>query len=395
MAARDRTRKRRGNAWTRLPIATKLLAVTGALTALGLLAVYTAGSAYSELHHNGDPTWLVTMQGKRALIGIAFMLLCMILPYRIWKLFALPGVVLAAALLVLVTLHSPLAHTANGATRWLKFGSIQFQPSEFARYALVLFIAWWAWKKGRLMREFTGGVVPVLAVAGVFAALTFFQPDFSTAAMLLLTTLVLLHVVGIRPLHFAALSLLGAGAGVITVLKSDYMRQRVLAVIDPAGDPTGAGYQLLQSFISLGRGGLIGAGPGGSKQKLFFLPEAHTDFIYAIIGEEFGFLGTFAVLALFIVLVYLGLRVAHRSPEPFGAFLAAGITLTVGLYAFANMLVTVGLLPPTGLPLPLISYGGTSLIITLAALGVLINIARATESHAPRRPSPAAGRAGA
>ncbi len=368
---------------------TTLLVLVVTLTLLGLLAVYTAGSELSERLHGGNPAYLFHEQAGRALVGVVIMLLLSLVPYTFWKMMAVPFVVVATALLVLVsTMGPPLAVTVNGATRWLTLGSIQFQPSELARYAIVVFIAYWAWKRGREIRDFKTGFLPVLAVAGVLTALIAFQPDFSTAAMLMGTSLILLFIVGARFWHIAVLVMPVAAGAVGLVLSSPYKLERVRALIDPFRDPTGSGYQLIQSFTGMGRGGLIGVGPGGSLQKMFFLPEAHTDFIYSIIGEEFGLVGTLGLLILFMLLIYMGMKIARRSSDPFAAYLAAGITLSVGLYALANMAVTVGILPPTGLPLPLISYGGTSLIMTLAMMGILLNIAKSVEEVplAKRRP---------
>jgi len=359
----------------------RLLWLVQAFTAFGLLGVFTAGSELSERMYGGNPWHLFLEQAKRALLGLAVMLLLARVPYKTWRVLAIPAVVIAAGFLVLVTLNTPLAVTVNGATRWLRLGSFQFQPSEIARYAIVLFIAWWAWKRGREMKSFRLGFVPALAVAGVLMGLILLQPDFSTAAMLIATSLVLLFITGVKFWHIAVLVGPAIAGAVMLIVSSDYRKERFLALIDPMSDPTGAGYQLIQSFTGMGRGGLIGVGPGGSRQKMFFLPEAHTDFIYSIIGEEFGLIGTLGLLLLFMALIYMGLKIARRSPEPFGAFLAAGITLSIGFYALANMAVAVGVLPPTGLPLPLISYGGTSLMMTLAMLGILLNIARTVDDE--------------
>jgi cell division protein FtsW len=362
-------------------IYTTLLVLVLALTAFGLLAVYTAGSELSERLYGGNPAYLFLEQAKRAIAGLIVMLLLSRVPYKVWRMLAIPGVVIAAGFLILVSMDTPLAITVNGATRWLRLGSFQFQPSELARYAIVLFIAWWAWKRGREMGEFRKGFAPALAVAGALMGLIILQPDFSTAAMLIATSLVLLFIAGAKFWHIAVFVGPAVAGAVGLILTSEYRKDRLRAMLDPMSDPTGSGYQLIQSFTGMGRGGLVGVGPGGSRQKMFFLPEAHTDFIYSIIGEEFGLIGTMGLMILFMLLIYIGLKIARRSPEPFGAYLAAGITLSIGFYALANMAVTVGVLPPTGLPLPLVSYGGTSLLMTLAMLGILLNIARSVDDE--------------
>ena len=351
-----------------------LLMVIAALTVIGVISVYSAGSERSMALY-GSPHTMFLNQLSRAFLGFLLLLVTANVPYRIWNRLSWP-VVGVAALLLLMLFVSSHAVTSKGATRWLTLGPVRFQPSEIARYAAVIFIAAWATRKGQLMERMVDGVVVPLTVMSAMAGLILLQPDFSTAAMLIVTVLMIQFVAGVKLSHimtiFAPLSLVAFMA----IWVSDYKRERILSFLAPFKDPTNANYQSLQSWIGLGRGGILGVGLGGSRQKLFFLPDAHTDFIYSIVGEEWGLIGTIGLMVLFLVLILRGFRIASRCQDPFGSYLAAGITFSIGLYALVNMGIAVGLLPSTGLPLPLISYGGTSLMMTLAALGIVLNISR-------------------
>lgn len=351
-----------------------LLTVIVVLTVIGIVSVYSAGSERS-LALYGSAHAMFLNQLSRAAVGFLLMFGIAQVPYRYWQKLAIPAIAVAIVLLLLLFVDSA-GHTSKGATRWLKLGPIRFQPSEIARYAAVIFIAAWAHKKGALMERFETGMAIPLGVAVLLAGLILMQPDFSTAALLMVTVVMLLFVAGVKLSHLTMVLSPILVTGFLVVWLSDYKRERVLTFFAPYKDPSNAGYQILQSWIGLGRGGLFGVGVGESRQKLFFLPDAHTDFIYSIVGEEWGLFGTIGLLVLFIVLIMRGFRVATRCQDPFGSYLAAGITFSIGIYALTNMAIAVGVLPSTGLPLPLISYGGTSLMMTLAALGIVLNISR-------------------
>ncbi|MFH0882932.1 MAG: putative lipid II flippase FtsW [bacterium] len=366
-----------------------LLMVIAALTVIGVITVYSAGSERSMALY-GSPHTMFLNQLSRAMLGFLLLLITAHVPYSIWNRLAWPAVGIASALLLMLFV-STHAVTSKGATRWLTLGPIRFQPSEIARYAAVIFIAAWAARKGQLMERMVDGIVVPLSVMGAMAALILLQPDFSTAALLIVTVMMILFISGARLSHmamiFSPLSLIAF----VAIWVSDYKRERILSFLAPFKDPTNANYQSLQSWIGLGRGGIFGVGLGGSRQKLFFLPDAHTDFIYSIVGEEWGLIGTVGLLVLFLILILRGFRIASRCQDPFGSYLAAGITFSIGLYALVNMGIAVGLLPSTGLPLPLISYGGTSLMMTLAALGIVLNISR-YQSDRPVRAAAGRGR---
>lgn len=361
-----------------------LLTVILLLTVIGVVSVYSAGSERSmALYHS--PHAMFLNQLSRAAVGFGLMLLVSTIPYRFWRRMAWPAFGVAVILLMLLFVDG-VAETSKGATRWLRLGPIRFQPSEVARYAAILFVAAWAHTKGALMEQFKDGIGIPLAVTGLLAAMIVLQPDFSTGALLMITVLVLLFIAGTKLSHLIMTVSPIAVIGFLVVWLSDYKRARVMTFLAPYKDPDNAGYQILQSWIGLGRGGVFGVGLGESRQKLFFLPDAHTDFIYSIIGEEMGLIGTILLLGMFIVLILRGFRVATRCPDPFGSYLAAGITFSVGSYALANMAIAVGVFPATGLPLPLISYGGTSLIMTLVAMGIVLNISRYQSAKPQRLP---------
>ncbi len=351
-----------------------LLGAVLCLMVIGLIAVYTASSERSaDLY--GSPHEIFIRHISRTIMGIAIMLAVSWIPYRFWQKLSGPAVVMAFVLLLLVFIE-PFGVSSHNATRWIRLGPLQFQPSEFAKFALILFLASWAYQRGSRMKLFVPGIgVPIMVTITLILPI-FLQPDFSTAALITLVALVIIFLAGAHIGYLAAcIGPIAIVAG-IAVWASPYKRARLLTYLAPNADQNEAGYQILQSWIGLGRGGMFGVGIGESRQKLFFLPDAHTDFIYSVIGEELGFIGTTFVLALFILLVWRGFRVAHRCPDPFGGYLAAGITFVIGMYALINMGIATGVLPTTGLPLPFISYGGTSLLFTFAAMGIVLNISQ-------------------
>lgn len=351
-----------------------LLSVILVLTVFGVISVYSAGSELSVRLFN-SPHKMFFNQLARAALGFLLLLITAHIPFRVWEKLAVPAAVGALFLLSLLMVNG-LAVQAKGAARWLRVGSISFQPSEVARYALILFLAAWAHRKGQLMDRMSVGIGIPLGVVFLFAALIVLQPDYSTAALLVVVSLMMLFIAGVRITHLTMVLAPVGLIGFLAVWMSDYRRARILSFFQPDSDPSSGTYQVLQSWIGLGRGGLFGVGLGASRQKLFFLPDPHADYIYSIVGEEWGLIGTTGLLLLFIVLIVRGFKIARHCNDSFGSYLAAGITFSVGLYALTNMGIAVGLLPSTGLPLPLISYGGTSLMLTLAALGIVLNISR-------------------
>jgi cell division protein FtsW len=267
-------------------------------------------------------------------------------------------------------------------------GPFSFQPAEAAKLAMALYLANFLANRGARLREFRRGVVPPLLITGLMFGLILAQPDLGSALSIGLVTFVMLFVGGARVTHLVGLVLIGIPGVLAAILGEEYRRRRLLAFLDPWADPQGAGFHIIQSLLALGSGGLLGVGLGNSRQKFFYLPERHTDFIFSILGEELGLIGTGAVVVLFALFAYRGFRVARRAPDQFSSLLAAGITTMVVLQAVLNIGVTTGVLPITGVPLPFLSFGGSSLLFTMIASGMLLNISQyarvPTEGEAAR-----------
>jgi cell division protein FtsW len=348
-----------------------LFTVVVLLVAFGLVMVFSASAALARGQGGGANPFLVK-QGLAAAVGVVAMLAAMHVDYRTWK---RPIVVYAALAAVVVLLAAVLmvGPVLNGTRRWFVFGPLSVQPSEIAKLALVPFVAYHLEKKeDRVNRPEL--LLPVGLATALVGGLVLLGPDLGTAALIVATVLLMVFLAGLR---WRTVLLGGAmllPLGVLALLAAPYRRQRLLAFLDPEADPLGAGYQALQSLIAVGSGGLFGVGLGNSGQKLFFLPYPHSDFIYAIVAEELGFVGALAVLALFAVLLWRGTAAALHAPDAFGRYLGLGLTGILVLQALINVSVTVSLLPTKGIPLPFLSYGGSSLVVSMAACGVLLNL---------------------
>jgi len=299
------------------------------------------------------------------------------IPYRIFRrpriMLALLGI--SAVLLVLVIIPG-IGVSINGSRRWLNILGLSMQPSEFAKYAMVIFMAGALDRKGEKIRHLFGGVVPLLIVPGVMFLLILEQPNLSTGGSILICALLMLFAAGLRKRHLALLGVCGLCVGAFYAWSAPYRRERLLSFRDPFAKMSDEGYQLSQSLIALGSGGLFGMGLGQGKQKFAYLPYPESDFIFAIIGEDFGLVGCTLVVLLFGAFVFAGLRVALSCRDRYGCLLASGITSMIGLQAFINMGVVTGIMPTTGLPLPFFSAGGTSVTMIMAAVGILLNISR-------------------
>lgn len=351
-----------------------LVGVVVVLLSVGVVMVYSA-SAIVAADRFRDPYLFLKKQLFWALLGSAALLVALRFDYRRLEKLGWPILIVAGILLVLV-LVPPLAQPINGTRRWLRLGPVSFQPAELAKLALVVYLAAWVARKRDALGDFRRGVLPPLLVAGALAALVLAQPDLGNCVALLAVTFALLYLAGSRISHL----LLVVGAAMpllaLAVWLAPYRLRRITTFVDPWSDPRGSGFQIIQSWLAFGSGGLGGRGIGESRQKLFYLPEAHTDFIFAVIGEELGFVGTAAIVALFAVLVWRGLRVGLRAPDPFGAYLALGITVLIATQTLVNLGVVTGSLPTKGLPLPFISFGGSALLVTMLSTGVLLNISQ-------------------
>jgi cell division protein FtsW len=345
-----------------------------ALLAVGLVMVYSASSvvAYDQL---GDSGYFFKRQAAWIAIGLAAMWLASRIHYRRLRRFAVP-LLLVGLILLGAVLAPGIGRVAGGARRWIQVGPLGFQPVEAAKLALLVYVAHFAAHRGMGIRDLKRGVVPPLAFTGIAAALVLRQPDMGSAMMLLAATVLLLFLAGARIAH---LGLLVAGALPVAaagIVAAHYRVQRILGFLDPWSDPQGSGFHVIQSLLAFGSGGFFGVGLGASSQKFYYLPERHTDFIFAIIGEELGLLGTGGLLALFAVVAYRGFRIARAAPDRFGTLLAAGITATIVGQALLNMGVATGVLPVKGVTLPFVSFGGTSLIATMVQVGILSNISQ-------------------
>jgi cell division protein FtsW len=295
--------------------------------------------------------------------------------YRKLKSIAPAGVGIAFALL-LVVLIPHVGLTAGGASRWLGFASVQLQPSELAKLAIIIFMAAKLSSLGEGVRSLSRGVVPALLVAVVLAGLIAREPDMGTASLLMFTTFGMLFIAGARVEHLFMCGVAMLPVVVLAVFRSKYQSARILAFLDPWKDPENTGFHIVQSLLALGSGGWLGVGLGASRQKFFYLPEQYTDFIYAIIGEELGFLGAASVIVLFVIFAFRAVRIALAAPDRFGTLLAIGCTLAIVIQAFINIGVVTSSWPVTGVPLPFISFGGTSLVVSLVSVALILNVGR-------------------
>ena len=355
------------------------------LVAFGVVMVFSA-SHIIALDRYGDAFYFVKRHVVWAVLGFACMLaISQTDPLRLRKI-AYP-LMFASIFLLLLVFAPGIGRSAGGAQRWLMLGPTSFQPAEAAKLGLVIFLAHFLALKGERLNNWLYGFLPPVGFAGIILVLILIQPDLGTATLTAAVVGVLLFLAGARPLHLGVCAFATGGVLLGMVVLAPWRMKRIFAFWDPFASAKGAGYQLIQSLLAIARGGLAGLGLGEGKQKLFYLPEPHTDFIYAVVGEELGLIGALCVVAAFVVLLWRGFRIAMRCKDHFTALLAAGLTFLVAAQGFLNMAVATGLLPTTGIPLPLISLGGTSLVFTLISLGLLISIE--TSNQAPRAPKPA------
>lgn len=355
-----------------------ILVIVLTLMVVSLAVVYSASSTVAAAKF-GESDTLLGRHAAKVLLGFVAIFVFMQIDYHRLRDVSKPAL-LVAVILLIGTLA--LGGETKGARRWLGAGGFSIQPSEFAKYALMVHLAVLIAVKGEKLREFTTGFLPMIFWIGGVTALVFLQPNFSTGAMIVLLSLVMLFIGRTRLSHigiaFAAmLPVMGA-----YLWSAEYRRRRILSFL--AGSDGGGesmNYQLLQGIIGFGNGGVLGVGPGESRQRDFYLPESYGDFVFSVVGEEYGLIGAIAIMALFAVLMLRGLRVAQHARDDLGRCLAVGITCAVTLYAVINAGVTLGILPTTGLPMPFVSYGGSSILFSSMAVGVLLNISSQTDLH--------------
>ena len=381
--ARLRERTRPVERLRNSPAAVLLIGSTALLTIIGLVMVLSASSVSSYAQY-GSSFLFFKRQALYAVVGTAALVATAHVRYRAWQRLWVPLLAVTAALLLLV-LHPGAGTVAGGSARWIALGPVTVQPSELAKLAVVTFAAAVMVKKQKHLDEPLHLAMPLLPVLAAVCGLVLLQPDLGTAVLIAGIAGVVVYVAGVRLRYLATSVLLGGVLAGALVLSHHYQRVRLLAFLHPWKDPMNTGYQVVQSLMGLGSGGLFGVGLGASRQKWMYIPNAHTDFIFSILGEELGLIGELVVLVLFGILLYAGIRIAVRAPDSYGRLVAAGITGWLGLQTLVNLGTVTGLVPVTGVPLPLVSFGGSSLVVTLAAIGILVNIGRAPPRPAARR----------
>jgi cell division protein FtsW len=360
-------RKAHADIWLALPVTL--------LVVLGIVMIYSA-SAFVAVREHKPQYYFLVRQLVWTTIGAGALAVAYRIDYRAYRRWALPAAA-GTILLLIAVLIPPFGHVKSGVRRWIDLGPVDFQPSEVAKLGLIVFLAAvLSAKRESFLKEGWQAILPELGAVGVCLGLIMLEPDLGTTVTLAVSLVSLLFVGGLRPKPLLICGGVGAAAVSVSLALNAYQRARVLTFLDPWSAARGKGYQTVQAFLALGRGGISGTGPAASRQKLFFLPAPHTDFILAVIGEELGFIGLVAVVALFGVILWRGMRIALRAPDLFGTYLAFGLTFCLFLQAVINIMVVAGLMPTKGLTLPFLSYGGTSLVASLVAVGILLNISQ-------------------
>jgi cell division protein FtsW len=350
-----------------------------ALAAIGILMVYSSSAMKAYQTYDGDTFKIVGPQVLWALLGLVAMVVMMRVDYRWLRKVSVPAYGVAIVLLVLVLIPG-LGIKVGGSARWLQIGPLPaLHPAEFTKLAMIIYLAHWFARRGGRIREFRSGTLTFLVIFVPVLALVLKEPDLGTSSVIGLTAVTMFFVAGANFFHLAAMGATGVAAVALIVSRTPYQLDRVRTLLDPWADPLGAGFHTIQGLLALGLGGILGAGLGESRLAGgLFLPNASNDFIFAIIGEEFGLVGGGLVVILFLIIGYQGMRTALAAPDTFGALLAAGITTWLCVQAFINIAVVVAILPIKGITLPFISAGGSSLIISFAAVGILLSISRET-----------------
>ncbi|MDB9853997.1 putative lipid II flippase FtsW [Candidatus Marinimicrobia bacterium] len=365
----------------------QLLVYLIVLTIIGTIMLYSA-SWYESFATSNGRTEMFFLQNhlKRLLIGVLLLFVFIIIDYRSLKRIA-PYLIVISIFLLIIT---KLFYLINGFSwykpaRWLDLGSFSLQTSDIARFSIIIFISYYADKKRENLKKFQLGLLPAIILITIIMSLIIIQPDYSTALMIGMIGVLILFIGGAKIEHLTLTAVGALSIGIPILLSREYRRQRVFSFLG-IGENSDVGYQANQSLISLGNGGFFGVGLGNSIEKNHFLPTPHTDFIFAIIGEELGFfIGTVPVLTLFLLIFLRGLKVAKNCTDPFGVFLAVGISFNIILYAFVNAAVVTGLFPVTGLPMPMVSYGGSGMVINMALMGILLNISQSRKSLGSQR----------
>lgn len=350
-----------------------LIAVIG-ISLFGCLMIYSASFVWAEYKFN-NPYKFVTMQGIFLLAGIILMYILSKVDYHLYYKKA-NLILLVCAILLILVLIPGIGSVRNGSRSWFGLGGFGIQPSEFAKIGLIIYVAKYLTNNNRYMSSIVKGVFPILGIIGFFFILIMLEPDFGTAMVIVLTLVVLIFVSGVKISFFLKIGLAGLLGIVGIIIAAPYRVKRIVSFLNPWSDPLGSGYQILQSLYAIGPGGLLGQGLFKSRQKYFYLPEPQTDFIFSIISEELGFLGVIIVTSVFLFIFYRALTISLKQKDLFGKYLAFGLAFGLIIQASLNLAVVVGLIPVTGVTLPFLSYGGSSLLVSLASIGIILNISK-------------------
>ncbi|NTW14600.1 MAG: putative lipid II flippase FtsW [Candidatus Moranbacteria bacterium] len=360
---------------SRLKVDSRLLLVIFLMLGAGLLMVGSASVAYGKIRFD-DGYYFFKRQLLGVGIGLVAMAVTQAIPYRFWRKMSVPLFFAAVVLLVLVLIPG-IGSTAYGAARWISLGPVSFQPSEVMKFALIVYLAaFFSGKTDVRKTDFIEGAIPFIVILGLIAFLIMKQPDAGTLGIMFVIAFSVFFASGTKISHLGILIGLGLVGIAGLIAAAPYRMHRLTVFLDPGHDPSGAGYQMKQALIALGSGGIFGVGLGHGRQKFLYLPEPMTDSIFAVIGEELGMFGCSVIVVLFLFFAYRGFHIARKAPDEFGKLLSVGIVSWVAFQAFVNIFAISGLMPLTGIPLPFISYGGTSVAVTLAAIGVLLNISK-------------------
>ncbi len=352
----------------------KLFIAIMIISIFGVVMIYSSSYIWAEYKYN-DPFKYVKNQGLFLIIGTFLMLFISKIDYK--KYYDKANLILLGCLVLLVLVLIPgIGTVRNGSRSWFGIGSFGIQPSEFTKLALIIFTSKYLTRNENLMKSFKKGILPILGLTLFIFGLIMLQPDFGTGSILVMSIMGMLYVGGVDFKFFLKIGILGIGGIVALIAAAPYRMARILSYLNPWSDPLGSGFQIIQSLYAIGPGGLFGMGFLNSRQKHFYLPEPQTDFIFSIISEEFGFLGIVIVATLFLIIIYRGFRIARHCNDLFGKYIAFGITFQLAFQTVMNLMVVTGIIPVTGVTLPFLSYGGSSLLITLCGMGILLNISK-------------------
>lgn len=353
-----------------------LLGLVVVLLIIGVVMVYSSSYIWAD-YKFGDKLFYLKRQLLFVGVGIIAMFIFMMTPYNLWKKYA-KLILLGGFLLLGLVLIPGVGIVRNGAQSWIGIGAFSIQPSEFMKLGLIMYLSTYLTFNQRYITSFKKGFFPSIILVFTAFGLIMLQPDLGTGVVLVLTCMVLIFIAGAKLTHFFGLASLGVVAFLLLIISAPYRIKRITAFINPWEDPLGDGFQIIQSLYAIGPGGLMGVGLGNSIQKYFYLPEPQTDFIFAILGEELGFIGGSTVIILFVLLFWRGIKIALTTQDEFGRYLALGITTMLAIQVMINISVVIGLIPVTGITLPFLSYGGSSLTLTLCAVGILLNISKSS-----------------